>query len=148
MGYLGFLLYSFAPWPEMMCLHFSSLRLSVVTLVAVVCLGFVPWSKELELLCIRSVHPLYEKQIFNANLVKNEWTPQLFFFFFCNSLEVMSTEGCAYPSTVWKCHPLRHDSRFGNVVNTNYLVNPGAHCNNCSFPSYKHIARRFETAEQ
>lgn len=57
----------------------------------------------------------------------------------------MSTEGCVYPSTVWKCHPLRHDSRFGSVVDTNYLVNPGAHCKNCSFPSYKHIARRFGT---
>lgn len=56
-----------------MCLYFAWLRLSVVTLVAVVCLGFVSWSKELELLCIRSMHPLYEKQIFDATF---------FFFFF------------------------------------------------------------------
>lgn len=145
---LGFLLYLFAPWPEMMCLYFSSFRLSVVTLVAVICLGFVPWSKELELLCIRSMHPLYEKQIFNANLVENKWIPQLSFFSPPNSLEIMSREGCVYPSTVWKCHPLRHDCRFGNTVNTNYLVNPGTHCNNCSFPSYKHIARRFGTIKQ
>lgn len=71
-----------------------------------------------------------------------------FLFSPCNLLETMSTVGCVYPSTVWKCHPLRHDSRFGNTVDTNYLVNPGAHCNNCRFPSYKHIAGRFGTIKQ
>lgn len=75
-------------------------------------------------------------------------TTFLLFFFLCNSLETVSTEGRVYPSTVWKCHPLRHDSRFGNTVNNNYLVNPGTHCKNCSFPSYKHIAERFGAIKQ
>lgn len=101
---------------------------------------------EQELLCIRSTHPFH--------CMKNRISMQIwlkmneshnFPFYLCNSLEIICTEGCMYPSTVWECHPRRYDSRFGNIVNANYLVNPSAHCNNCSFLSYKHTASRSET---
>lgn len=88
--------------------------------------------------CLSEVcsHSTVWKTEFQCKLDKKWMNPTTcnFPFYFCNLLEIMSTEGCKYLSTVWKCHPLRHDSRFGNIVNTNYLVNPVPIATTVAFP--------------